>query len=203
MFKESAEFVTAGVLSKLDKQFVTGSAFSQARYKIDWKFFSDLCEISSKAYEGFDSTRWKGYRVLAGDGSALNLPASKNIREHFGMDPTSNKTSLARIFLLYDVNTSFTLQARLGKMSKGESGLLDDCLSETPVRENDLVVLDRNFGYIYHVYQMIREQRAFCIRMATVPTNFAKQVMADPRLDYVTEWIPSIPEKKKSKRKNR
>jgi len=46
MFKESAEFVTAGVLSKLDKQFVTGSAFSQARYKIDWKFFSDLCEIS-------------------------------------------------------------------------------------------------------------------------------------------------------------
>jgi len=48
---------------------------------------------------------------------------------------------------------------------------------------------------------MIREQRAFCIRMSTVPTNFAKKVMADPRLDYITEWTPSIPEKKKSKTK--
>ncbi len=202
MFKERSEFVISGVLSKLNKKVVTGSAFTQARYKIDWKFFSDLCNITSEAYESFDTTRCKGYRILAGDGSTLNLPASKSIRKHFGMDATSKKTSLARIFLLYDVNTGFTLHARLGNMSKGESSLLADCLLKTPVKEDDLIVLDRNFGYFYHVSQMIREQRNFCIRMSTITTRFAKQVMADPRMDFTTDWTPSTPEKRRSKTKD-
>ena len=202
MFKESAEFVSSGVLSKLNKQAVTGSAFTQERYKIDWQFFSDLCAISSEAYEGFVSTRWKGYRILAGDGSTLNLPASKQIRGYFVVGSTNPKASLARIFLLYDVNTGFTLQARLGRMSTGESGLLDDCLSEAPIREDDLIVLDRNFGYFHNVCRMIRERRAFCIRMSIGTTNFAKQVMADPRMDFITEWTPSKREKETSKTKD-
>jgi len=199
MFKSSADFDTVDVLKQLGKKPVTESAFSQSRYKIDWQFFSDLCSISSEAYQEFATPRWKGYRILAGDGSTLNLPSSKQIRGYFGIDSSSKKTSLARIFLLYDVNTGFTLQARLGRMSTGESGLLDDCLSKTPARHDDLLVLDRNFGYFYNVNTMVNKGRAFCIRMSTKTTNFAKQVMADERMDFITEWVPSKKEQETSR----
>lgn len=202
MFKESAEFVNTSVLSKLGKQAVTGSAFTQARYKIDWKFFSDLCGITSQAYDNFSTTRWKGCRILAGDGSTLNLPASKKIRGYFGLHTNSTKVSLARIFLVYDVNTNFTLQARLGRMSTGESGLLNNCLSEIQSRPDDLLVLDRYFGNFYNVQRLICDGRAFCIRMSTGMSNFAKRVMADSRMDFTTEWIPSKKEQENSKKKN-
>lgn len=138
------EFVSHGVLSRLDKAAVTGSAFTQARYKIDWRFFFDLCAICSTAYDRFSTATWKGYRVLAGDGSTLNLPTSKQIRGYFGVEANSLKRSLARIFLVYDVNTGFTLQARLGRTNKGEAGMLEDCLRSMPPMPGDLLVLDRN-----------------------------------------------------------
>jgi hypothetical protein len=92
MFKESADFDTEDVLTKLGKEEVTGSAFSQARYKIEWQFFSDLCAISSEDYDTFSTARWKAFRVFAGDGSTLNLPASKQIRGYFGLEGSSLKT---------------------------------------------------------------------------------------------------------------
>lgn len=198
LFKESTDFVTDDVMSKLGKQEVTGSAFSQARYKIEWQFFSDLCAVSSEDYDRFSTLRWKGYRVFGGDGSSLNLPASKQIRGHFGVEANSLKTSLARILLVYDVLTGFTLQARLGRMSTGESGLLDDCLLKIPPRPDDLIVLDRNFGHFHLVRRMTREGRPFCIRMSTGISNFAKEVMADSRMDFITEWVPSKSERETS-----
>lgn len=198
LFKESADFVSEDVMSKLGKQEVTGSAFSQARYKIEWQFFSDLCAISSEDYDRFSTLRWKGYRVFGGDGSSLNLPASEQIRAHFGLEANSLKTSLARILLVYDVLTGFTLQARLGRMSTGESGLLDDCLLTIPPRPDDLIVLDRNFGHFHLVRRMTSEGRPFCIRMSTGISNFAKEVMADSRMDFITEWVPSKSERETS-----
>lgn len=198
LFKESADFVTDDVLSKLGKQEVSESAFSQARYKIEWQFFSDLCAVSSEDYDSFSTARWKGYRVFGGDGSTLNLPASKQIRGHFGLEANSLKTSLARILLVYDVLTGFTLQARLGRMSTGESGLLDDCLLKLPPRPDDLIVLDRNFGRFHLVRRMASEGRPFCIRMSTGISNFAKGVMADSRMDFITEWVPSKSERETS-----
>lgn len=203
MFKKSAQFVSSKVLSKLGKQAVSGSAFTQARYKIDWQFFSDLCSITSQAYDSFSTPKWKGYRILAGDGSTLNLPASKQIRECFGLFTNSTKASLARIFLIYDVNTNFTLQARLGRMSTGESGLLNNCLSEIPSRPDDLLVLDRYFGNSYNVQRMICDERIFYIRMSAGISNFAKRVMTDSRMDFNTEWIPSKRSRKTQKIKTR
>lgn len=199
LFKESADSDTEDVLSKLGKREVTGSAFSQARYKIEWEFFSDLCAISSEDYDRFSTARWKGYRVFGGDGSTLNLPASKQIRGYFGVQSNSSKTSLARILLVYDVLTGLTVQARLGRMSTGESGLLDDCLQEIPARPDDLLVLDRNFGHFHMAHRMTCEGRPFCIRMSTGISNFAKAVMADSRMDFITEWAPSRSERETAK----
>lgn len=115
------------------------------------------------------------------------------------MQTNSSKSSLARILLVYDVLTGFTLQARLGRMSTGESGFLDECLQEVPARPDDLLVLDRNFGNFHMAHKMTCEGRPFCIRMSTGISNFAKAVMADSRMDFITEWVPSTSERETAK----
>lgn len=198
LFKEPADFVSANVLEKLGKREVTGSAFSQARYKVDWQFFRDLCSVSTQDYHSFSTPRWKGYRVLAGDGSTLNLPASKQIRAHFGVDPNSTSTSLARVLLVYDVLSGLVLEAQISRMRNGESGLLEESLKNIPPRPGDLIVLDRNFGHFHQVRRMTDEGRAFCIRMSARISNFAKEVMEDARMDFVTEWVPGRSERERS-----
>jgi hypothetical protein len=39
--------------------------------------------------------------------------------------------------------------------------------------------------------RMTCERRPFCIRMSTRISNFTKEVMADKRMDFITEWVPS------------
>jgi hypothetical protein len=41
------------------------------------------------------------------------------------------------------------------------------------------------------VHQLAAAGRQFCIRMSTGVTAFAKTVMADSRMDFVTEWVPT------------
>ncbi len=84
-------------------------------------------------------------------------------------------------------------------MSTGESGLLNDCLLKIPPRPDDLLVLDRNFGTFHIAHKMTCEGRHFCIRMSTGISNFAKAVMADSRMDFITEWVPSRSERETAK----
>jgi len=201
MFKESVEFVVQDVLSELSKDQVTGSAFSQARSKIRPEFFRDLSMVAASHAESFAVPRWKGYRVYGGDGSTLNLPPSKQIWAHFGIEANSKgKTnrSLARIFLVYDVLTGLTPSAGLGRTSTGESGMLDDCLKSIPHDPLDLIVLDRNFGHFYRASKLLAERWAFCIRMPVSGSGFAKRSMADPRKDFITCWEPSKSERETS-----
>lgn len=198
LFKESVEFVSQGVLSELSKTQVTGSAFSQARYKIKSEFFRDLSKLTVEYAASLQQPRWKEYRVLAGDGSTLNLPPCKQIRACFGVEANSKgKTnrSLARIFLVYDVLSGLTVSEGLGRTSTGESGMLDDCLKTVPRNPGDLLVLDRNFGHFYRVSKLLSDRRAFCIRMPVAGCGFAKRVMADSREDFVACWEPSRKER--------
>jgi hypothetical protein len=80
-------------------------------------------------------------------------------------------------------------------MSTGEGGMLDDCLKKLPSRPDDLMVLDRNFGFFNTVTSLDKQGRPFCIRMSTGITDFAKSVMKDSRMDFITEWIPSRKER--------
>jgi len=198
LFKESIEFVSQGVLSELYKPQVTGSAFSQARYKIKPEFFRDLSKLTVEHAANFQQPRWKNYRILAGDGSTVNLPPSKQIREYFGIQSNSKgltNRSIAGVFLVYDVLSGLTISQGLGKTSTGESGMLDDCLSSIPQNPGDLLTLDRYFGNFYRISKLLSQQRAFCIRMSVGGCGFAKRVMADSRADFIALWEPSKKER--------
>jgi hypothetical protein len=85
LFKESVEFNLATFLPLLGVKPITGAAFSIARYKIKLSFFLELNAKMQTYIASLEPKQWKGFRVIAGDGATVNLPASPQIKEHFGI----------------------------------------------------------------------------------------------------------------------
>lgn len=69
--------------------WVTNSAFCKARQKLKHSIFIDLYKaVVSLFYSCIKGEHWFGHRLLAVDGSCINLPSSDELRMHFGTHPT-------------------------------------------------------------------------------------------------------------------
>lgn len=201
LFKESVEFNLQKILPDIGAGPVTGSAFTQARYKIKPELFRDLAGLLDAPYHAAEKKLWKGHVLLGGDGSTLNLPPSKEIEAYFGVHSETNhgvKRYLARTLFIYDVLNDFVVDGRLSKMESGEKALLCEALPK--IDESAVLLLDRGFGYFCTVKELMDGKKTFCIRLSVGSSNFAKEIMEDERRDFITEWVPSKKEKESSRK---
>ena len=178
---------------------MTGSAFTQARYKIRPEFFMELAKKTTSAYHDWDIRLWKGHRLIAGDGSTLNLPITKDTLNHFGLysqGEQGRRTCLARVFFLYDILSDFILHGDLTTMEAGEKALLMKGLPQIK-DHNDIYILDRGFGHFCTLVELMQCKKEFCVRIPQA-TNFAKSIMKRKNKDLVLDWIPSKKEIKNS-----
>ena len=123
LFKESVEFNLATFLPKIQCKPVSGAAFSIARYKIKIAFFHELNNLISSHIQAMPPKLWNGFRLIAGDGTTVSLPASPDIKDHFKIYEISGgntHTVLANCCILYDVMTNFIVDVNLDLMSNGE-----------------------------------------------------------------------------------
>lgn len=131
-------------------------AFSKARYKIAHTGFQELLDLSiDTLYRNPETGTWRGYRVIAADGSSIRLPDSEDIERKFGRfkcNATEGKNPiLGRVSLFVDLCTSLILSARLDSWGIGEQTLAEDQLPEiiTKLRslgqEQFLFVYDRGY----------------------------------------------------------
>ena len=70
---------------------------------------------------------WKSFRLFAGDGTTVGLPASPKVKKHFGFfDITdgSKYTCLANACMLYDVLSGLVLYTVIAPCSFGEGTLM-------------------------------------------------------------------------------
>lgn len=202
LFKESVEFNLHKVLPNFRANVVTGSAFSQARYKIKPELFESLSEMTTNSYIASDVKTWKGYQLLAGDGSTLNLPSSKDIEDRFGVYSTTDqgvKKYLARIFFIYDVMNNFVVKGKLSHMKHGEKTLMQECLKTIPTAKQ-IIILDRGFGHFCTLKELIGQQRTFCVRLSSTMSNFAKEAIEHQQEDFIVDWVASQKEAENSKK---
>ena len=118
-------------------------AFSKARYKMKHTGFIELFnETISEFYRGSNLGTWLGYRIIACDGSTINLPISKEIEEHFDRYNTNrhdgNHPILARISLFTDVCCEMILDAKIGSSTIGERAMAQEQLPIVTKRMRDL-----------------------------------------------------------------
>ncbi|MFW0718855.1 IS4 family transposase, partial [Pedobacter sp. N23S346] len=193
LFKESVAYNISTILPSLSSKAVTGAAFSKARYKISLSFFKDLNKILADYHKHNPSQLWRGYQLIAGDGSTVGLPPSRQIKSFFGIYSEkggSIKSCLAQIFMFYDVFSGAILSKRISKMEHTERTLFNACLEELPACKS-IVILDRGFGYFHIFKNLYTLKQDFCIRISSAQSCFAKRIAQESENDVITEWYPS------------
>jgi hypothetical protein len=146
---------------------VTAGALTQARSKLNPYAFTRLRDIAVETfYEEASYTKWQGYRLLAVDGTVLNLPYSKSIVEEFGyedyIEKSSGLKSMARSSLLYDVMNHVTIDAQISGYKTSEKVLLEKHLKF--LKKGDLLLADRGYAYSSIIYWLSGINVDFCFR---------------------------------------
>jgi len=158
---------------------VSAGAYTKARAKLNYTAFIELYRlVREQFYEDGDYHRFKGFRLLAVDGSKVILPESDNIKATFTstiaknqMEDFSKEVVQARASVLYDVLNNIVIDATLEDKAKGERVLAISHLQHT--NENDLIVFDRGYPSIELFSYIFSSSAEFLVR---IRRNSFKQV---------------------------
>jgi len=135
-----------------DLETISKSAYSQARDKLNYTAFVELANDASDIfYKDYDCKTYKGFRLLAIDGSMVTLPNNDDIKKEFCTTNVINqykdksKTIVqARVSVLYDVLNNITLDSIITNSKIGEITIAKDNHFKKLIK-NDLVIMDRGY----------------------------------------------------------
>jgi hypothetical protein len=160
-------------LPKLGRIHTTAdkSAYSKARRKLKHTIFMALNQeaVVRTMYEDGDYQTLHGLRVLAVDGSKVQLPTNSAITKEFGtfayrsQRPNSDgEHAYALASVLYDVLNRVALDAVLAPSHSYEVELAKECLEHTET--NDLVIYDRGYCSFRMLALASRAESQFLVR---------------------------------------
>ena len=132
-----------------EMESVTKQAFFKARKNILPDAFKELFLMTRDMVLSKNKIkRYKGYRILAIDGSKLRLNKTKENKDIFVPQSRSaeNKTN-ARISLLYDVISNYVIDAQIGSIGISERDYAIKNLAHfsSICDEKDIVIFDRGY----------------------------------------------------------
>lgn len=123
---------------------VSKQALSSARHKIGVSAFQELHERALRLhYEDNPLRKWKGYRVLGGDGSTLQLPKRGDLPDFFGAQ--FSRTCLARVMQYTELTSDVVVSAGLMPYSTSENTMAKEMLPP-------LVAKMRSYGENRQIY---------------------------------------------------
>jgi Transposase DDE domain len=144
------------------------SAFTQQRHKLEPIFFYIWNMVLWRSYYLYGSNttkRWKGYRVIAGDGSSVSLVNTPALSRHFGgQSNQQTEFVLAKTFYHYDVLNELILTPQIKSYRYGELNMAYDAIDK--LEEDMVAIYDRNFcNYkMVALHQWQEKERKFVIR---------------------------------------
>jgi hypothetical protein len=144
---------------------VSASAFVQQRDKIPSTVFEDVLEYFNESCE--DTKTYKGYRILAVDGTTVNMarnPKSDSFVKH---DGTPNGYNQLHVNPLYDVlNKTYLHCVIQPQPQQDEVGALAFMLAWYDFKEKTLIVADRGYeSYNTFAHLMNTDNVDFLIRV--------------------------------------
>ena len=172
--------------------WVTDSAFCKARQKIKYQLFIDLHKFIVRFfYANIGGTRWFHYRLLAVDGSEINLPSSKELLKEYGchhINSIGTEIPQARTSFLCDALNFITIDAQIESFRIGEQKMFESHLH--CIGKGDMLTADANYGHFRILKAISKTAADYCIRMSK-SSNFIKEFLTSGEKDTVFEWIPS------------
>jgi hypothetical protein len=145
-----------------DPTVISEPAFATARQRMPMAFWIELIIALGEDFEEQhgDLHRFRGFRILAMDGTRIDLPERAELRNHFGT--AKNAFGLqqpqARMVMLQFPFTRMPYRYELAPVSCGETTLAMRLCAN--LRRRDLVLLDAGF-WSYGLLWKIQNQQAF------------------------------------------
>jgi hypothetical protein len=130
-------------------------AFSKARKKIKAEAIEELLRTSVTGSYHEEWERWRGYRLMAVDGSSIQLPSDPALLEYFGGLGKEETAATALASMLYDLENDIVIDARIVPVSGNERALAKEHVRvleklESYERGKELIIFDR--GYPSHEF---------------------------------------------------
>lgn len=168
---------------------ITKQSFSEARLKISPDAFKILFqEIVKGFYTATDITTYRGYRLLAIDGTTLELPNTEELRIEFGSATNKfDQIARARVSGLYDVENNIMVDAIIDRYNSDEKRLAYrhiEALLEYGLK-NDLILLDRGYPSKELIAKLYKAKINFLMR---VSDYFIKEVRQAKKADQIVEF---------------
>ena len=164
---ELDEITTSMNIQKISKQ-----AYSKQRMNLNPKIFKHLNEkYIKRIYDEIDVKKYKGYIILAVDGSIIELPNSNELKEYYGLSE-GQKGSVGRVRArglgIYDCLNKIMINSNIDpyKISEKEQliKLLDD-VKKFYNNEKILMVFDRYYCGIAFINLLEEKGIKYLIRM--------------------------------------
>jgi Transposase DDE domain len=172
---------------------LSASAFTQARAAMPWAFWVALILVLARRFEEqhSDLTRFKRFRLLALDGTCLELDHWGDLMERAGTSVNGKglPAPQARLLLLQLPLVRLPLRFELVPFHVGERTVAGTMLEA--LRRDDLLLMDRGFWSYGLFCQIGRSQAHFAIRK--VGGVVFKAVESLGRQDRSVRWTPSDP----------
>lgn len=181
----------------------TNSALCQARQKLDPALFIHLHHAARddfyKLYgQDGEVLTWRGHRVLAYDGTDLNLPNTAELQQAFSLQRNQHGSEKVQALagVLYDVRNDIALGAQLGPLQAEKNFLLGDLWQATA--PGDLIIMDRLFADYSVIAQAEKTGRKVLIRCPigklTMVNEFCKSTDTERILTFE---MPQSPQTRK------
>lgn len=174
-----------------EERVVTKSAFTQARKKFKHTAFIELNdEQVAYFYTHFEPHTWRGFRLLAIDGTMATLPNTETVGGHFGYwrPQAGGRCPKARISQLFDVLNKISVEAWIAPKACGERALANEHLAH--LSANDLLLLDRGYPAFW-LFSAIKATGAhFCSRMGLGDWNVVKRFLESGLDEQIVDIDP-------------
>ena len=174
--------------SDVPERIVSKSAFTKARKKLKYYAFVDLNSQACRYfYDNFETDNWKGFNLMAVDGSTGRVPNEDDVVEHFGqMQPNKGEAvPMARFSQMYDVLNGITIDAIISPKEIGERELLSQHFIN--LMPNDLVLLDRGYPAFW-VFKLILSMGSnFCARASYKSWDITKKFYNSGKKEKIVE----------------
>jgi hypothetical protein len=180
----------------------TAAAYCQARQKVKPEIFEYLNQqLLESFYHLFEEEqkiqRWKGHRLIALDGSYINLPSSQELRDKYSVQTNQYETCeqvQALGSFLYDLLNDVALSVALSHKQAEKKFLFDKhwkCL-----KESDCLILDRLYADSSVMSFLIHHKTDFIIRLKKLSFPAVDAFWASNQTDCVVEIEVSSVQKK-------
>jgi hypothetical protein len=160
-------FEKAGIISEK----ITKTAYLKQRQRLNPLALLDLCQFHNRGLYGDGEMKdYKGYLVLAGDGSNVNVPTTEETLMIYGTSSRKGTKPQASLGLscLYDCINRTILTCSVNRVKFNEAVEVEKHLAELPELVGDrknILTLDRGYPSIPLLLRLADKDQKFVIRL--------------------------------------